>query len=103
MPRRKINPSRAANNAIPVRKISATISGEDDGGDDALFEHGRRSTRARGRDRRATETSFAARVVIEGTVEFGVVHIGPQGVGEIQFRIGELPQQKIADAVLAAG
>ena len=36
-------------------------------------------------------------------VERGGIEIGPQRVGEIELGVGELPQQEIADALLAAG
>src|SRR5215831_917464 len=48
-------------------------------------------------------TAFAAVIVAQGLLEIGLAEIGPERVDEHQFRIGRLPQQEIADALLAAG
>src|SRR5690606_10367020 len=40
---------------------------------------------------------------LEGPVELGGVELGPQKAREIHFAIRDVPQQKVADALLAAG
>src|SRR5690348_773675 len=106
MPSRKIRPSSVANTDALVRKINATINGARTMAVmTRCFSIGGGSTRAGGggRGRDAAETPFATRVVVERAVEFGGIHIGPKGIGEIQLRIGKLPQQEIADPVFAPG
>src|SRR5690606_32418022 len=49
------------------------------------------------------ETAFARTVRGNRLFERKLIEIGPQRVGEIQLRIGKLPEQEIADALLAAG
>src|SRR5947209_13127582 len=38
----------------------------------------------------------------ECLVQLSRVEIGPQNIGNVEFRIGNLPQEKVADAVLTA-
>src|SRR5258706_13136328 len=51
----------------------------------------------------ASEAAFAPPVRGERRFERGTVEIGPERVGEVQLGIRELPEQEIADALLAAG
>src|SRR5512139_2028854 len=51
----------------------------------------------------ATEAALAGAVGGNRRIQCSRVEFGPQRVGEIQFGVGELPQQEIADALLAAG
>src|SRR3990170_4943457 len=51
----------------------------------------------------APEAPLAGPVGSECRFERGGVEIRPQGLGEMQFGIGELPEQKVAHALLAAG
>ena len=51
----------------------------------------------------AAEAPLAAGVPGERRIERRGVEVGPEDVGEVQLRVGELPQQEIADALLAAG
>src|SRR3569832_2233616 len=51
----------------------------------------------------AAEAALTSRIGFQGLVERARVEIGPQGIGEIQLGIGEVPQQKIADALFTAG
>src|SRR5262245_87542 len=51
----------------------------------------------------AAETAFALLEGSDGRVQRGSVEVGPQQIGEIQLRVSQLPQQEIADALLAAG
>ena len=39
----------------------------------------------------------------ECAVEFGVVEVRPEAVAEIQLRVGQVPEQEIADALFATG
>src|SRR5579871_1847917 len=39
----------------------------------------------------------------DGIIQLRLAEVGPQRVGEVEFRIGEVPQQEVADALLAAG
>src|SRR2546422_4204174 len=39
----------------------------------------------------------------ERGIELGSAELGPQAIGEVQLRIGHLPEQEVADAHLAAG
>src|SRR5262245_29870808 len=49
------------------------------------------------------EAALALLVRDDRPVETGGVKIGPQGVGEVELGIGQLPQHEVADALLAAG
>src|SRR3569623_1022204 len=51
----------------------------------------------------AAEATLAADIRGQGLVAGPRIEIGPEGIGEVQYRIGEMPQQKIADALFAAG
>src|SRR5438552_1076899 len=46
---------------------------------------------------------LAAAVRSDGLVERRGVEVGPQRLGEVELAIRELPQQEVADALLAAG
>src|SRR5260370_16028126 len=46
---------------------------------------------------------FALLVVCQRGIEFRTPEIGPKRLGDVNFRVGDLPQQEIADAHLAAG
>jgi hypothetical protein len=48
------------------------------------------------------EAALAAVEVLECRIEGCRVEIRPELVGEIQLRVGQIPQQKVADAALAA-
>src|SRR5690606_36016568 len=47
--------------------------------------------------------ALPAGVVGQRALEFDRIEIGPVGGGEIEFRVGELPEQEVADALLATG
>src|SRR5262245_56872351 len=49
------------------------------------------------------EAALPAPVVTERPLELLVVEVGPQHVTEIELRVCEIPQQEVADAMLAAG
>ena len=49
------------------------------------------------------ETAIAAGVLLQRGIELGLAKVRPEGRGDDQFRIGDLPEQKIAHAHLAAG
>src|SRR5262245_5089128 len=49
------------------------------------------------------EAPLAAAVGSDGEVERRGVEVGPQRVGEIKLGVRKLPQQEVADALLAAG
>src|SRR5262245_14501291 len=51
----------------------------------------------------ASEATLALLVPLDRRVELGSAEIRPEGRGEIQLRVRELPQQEIADALLASG
>ena len=51
----------------------------------------------------AAEAPLAAAVRSDRLVERRGVEVGPQRLGEVELAIGELPQQEVADALLAAG
>src|SRR6185437_3776556 len=51
----------------------------------------------------ATVTALPAGIVFDGLAQASLVEIGPQGVGKVQFGVGNLPQQEVADATFAAG
>ena len=48
-------------------------------------------------------TAFAFLVVEEGFEEASAIEIGPERVGDKNFGVGDLPEEEIADAHLAAG
>src|SRR5271156_6475306 len=50
----------------------------------------------------AAEAPFPPAVGGEGILKRGGVEIRPQRIREIQFRISKLPEQEVADALLAA-
>lgn len=50
-----------------------------------------------------TKAALAALVINYGLVQVGFAELGPAHVGKIQFGISQLIQQKIGDAVFAAG
>src|SRR5688572_3537776 len=52
---------------------------------------------------RAAEAPLAPAVRRDRLVERRAVEIGPQRLGEIKLGVGELPQQKVGDALLAPG
>ncbi len=62
--------------------------------------HGRRS---RDRFRQAAELALALRKPLERVEQLLAAEIGPQRVDEQKLGIGGLPEQEIAEAVLAAG
>src|SRR5262249_43928606 len=47
--------------------------------------------------------TFASAELSDGLLEVLLAEVGPQRVDEHQFGVGALPQQEIADALLAAG
>ena len=49
----------------------------------------------------ASETPLARGVGRNRFVERCFVKVGPQHVGEMKFTVGQLPQQEVADALLA--
>ena len=49
------------------------------------------------------EASLALLVVADGTAELLLAEIGPEGVAEVEFGVGRLPEQVIAEAQFAAG
>src|SRR5687768_11580399 len=51
----------------------------------------------------AAEASLAAAIGGEGLLQRGGAEIGPQGVGEVELGVRELPEQEVGDALLAAG
>jgi len=51
----------------------------------------------------AAETPLAAGEIVDCPLQLGFAEIGPQAFGEVELGIGELPQQEVADAALAAG
>ena len=46
---------------------------------------------------------MSSRVFFESGVELGFAEIGPEGGGDDEFGVGDLPEEKIADAHFAAG
>ena len=50
-----------------------------------------------------SEASLASLVVGDGLVQTFFVEVGPEGVAEVQLRVGYLPEQVVAYALLAAG
>src|SRR5262245_25184292 len=51
----------------------------------------------------AAEAPLARAVGNDGRVERGGVEVGPQRFGEVKLGVGQLPEQEVADALLAAG
>src|SRR5918992_676793 len=51
----------------------------------------------------AAETTGATGVLGECLVERGRVEVGPQPVAEVELRIGRLPDQEVADPLVASG
>src|SRR5687768_17551780 len=51
----------------------------------------------------ATEAPLAAAVGCDRRIQRRAVEIGPERVGEVQLGVRELPQQEVADALLAPG
>ena len=49
------------------------------------------------------ETPVAPRILLHRPVEIRLREIGPQHLGEPQFGVGGLPQEEIAQPLLAAG
>src|SRR5580700_705796 len=49
------------------------------------------------------EAALAKLVGGDRAQEFTLAEVGPESVGEIQFRVGELKQKKIGDAQFAGG
>ncbi len=52
---------------------------------------------------RHAETAFAALKVANGFVEFNAPEVGPIAIGDVNFGVSKLPQEKITDSELAAG
>src|ERR1700722_18522317 len=76
----------AAEAALPARELS----------------EGGRGGGGIGRRPPAAEAALPARQLSEGVRESCGIEIRPQAVNEVQLRIGALPQQKVAQAALAA-
>src|SRR5689334_17457276 len=53
--------------------------------------------------RRETEPPLPAGEVGDGLLEVVVTEVRPQRVAEEELRVGEVPEQEVADAMLAAG
>src|SRR5690606_555703 len=51
----------------------------------------------------ATEAALAGGKGRNGALQIGFAEVGPVGIAEIQLGVGNLPQQEIADALLASG
>ena len=49
------------------------------------------------------EAAFATLVVDDGAVEFFAAEVGPERVAEVEFRVGRLPEQVVAESLLATG
>ena len=52
---------------------------------------------------RLAEAALALLIVDNRPAEVVLGEVGPEGVGEIQLRVGDLPQQEVADAQVAGG
>ena len=52
---------------------------------------------------RSTESSLASPVRCDGLLKRRPIEVGPKCLAEIQFGVGQLPKQEIADALFAAG
>ena len=50
----------------------------------------------------AAEAALTSGIGRNGGIERGAIEIRPQEIGEVQLRVGKLPQQEIGDALLAA-
>lgn len=48
------------------------------------------------------KVALAGGVLVQGKVLFGYVKFGPQSLSEAQFSIGSLPEQKVANTLLAS-
>src|SRR5262249_48167672 len=55
------------------------------------------------RSGRRAVTAFAAMKIADCLLKIGTAEIRPQGIDEDEFGISRLPEQEIADALLAAG
>ena len=51
----------------------------------------------------ATEASLTGLVVQEGTIEVFSPKVGPVEIAEVELRIGELPEEVVADPTLPTG
>src|SRR3569832_1357322 len=51
----------------------------------------------------AAKTAFTGSIGGDRFVQRRRIEVRPQRIGEIKLSVGQLPQQKIADALLAAG
>src|SRR6266404_4672947 len=65
------------------------------------IRNGRRSSSARAN--RGSVPSFSATIVIDRLFEIIPGEVGPQSLGKDELRIGALPKEKVADALLATG
>src|ERR1700761_5544499 len=113
-----VTPASRVHSQIATRKAIATRGAK------ISVDGHRTSSNARGKSSRAVSTrwssmgsssalgdlvagpakaAFAAGVVIDRALQTDLIEVRPQGFGEIQLGIGQLPQQEIADAELAAG
>src|SRR5437762_14064608 len=52
---------------------------------------------------RETETTLAAGEEVQRSFELGHIELRPQHLAEKELRIGRMPQQEVADPLLAAG
>ncbi len=73
--------------------------GENQRRDDALAQHQRRPDLL-GHE---PEAALPPAEMLDRGVELALVEVRPQRVAEVQLGVGEIPQQEIADALLAAG
>ena len=51
----------------------------------------------------AAVAAFAALVVFDGFEEVGAAEVGPVAFGDEDFGVGDLPEEEVGDALLAAG
>jgi hypothetical protein len=55
------------------------------------------------RGRHSAEAALAMLELFDGGIQVGLIEIGPHAIGEQQFGVGRLLEQKVGQALLAAG
>src|SRR5438132_590538 len=112
IPSRPPRHRRAHSQAIPTAASAVTIGSQGEPNQAAATAIGASTSADRirsasrlgsARAKRGTVTAFAAAIVGDRLLEIGAPEIRPQRLGEDEFGVSALPQQEIADALLAAG
>ncbi len=90
----------------PVRLLCAAREDRSSRGAESFDQRSGKQAGAvenRRRGAEAAEAAVAPLVFEDGLEEFGAAEVRPQGVGDVKFGVGDLPEEEVADAHFAGG